>query len=248
MLSSSARALRHELSRPFTSASSRRSQTTQTKTSTPLLILLIGLPTAAFALGTWQVQRRRWKLALIEDATKKLDRPPIRELGQIKVALEDEISGGDSIPVLLTGVFDHAQEMLVGPRQYQGRTGYHVVSPLRLEQGGSVLVNRGWIDKAHESQRNRPSSLPSGRVDVLGLLKRRPAHNMFTPENDAAQGKYYYIDLPDMSRASQTEPILVEETRDDSYRTDDLEKRGVPIGRPHAVLLVNNHMQYIITW
>ena len=35
------------------------------------------MPVTAFCLGTWQVQRRKWKLALIEELQTKTIAPPV---------------------------------------------------------------------------------------------------------------------------------------------------------------------------
>ena len=41
-------------------------------------MIVVGfIPIFTFALGTWQVQRLQWKVALIDELKEKLDREPM---------------------------------------------------------------------------------------------------------------------------------------------------------------------------
>lgn len=44
---------------------------------TPTMVLVGLIPILTFGLGTWQVQRLKWKVALIDDLEEKLQREPI---------------------------------------------------------------------------------------------------------------------------------------------------------------------------
>ena len=41
----------------------------------PTMIILGVTPILTFALGTWQIQRLKWKVNLIDDLEEKLSRP-----------------------------------------------------------------------------------------------------------------------------------------------------------------------------
>jgi surfeit locus 1 family protein len=233
----------------FFSSSSRQTGSRQAPRSNSVRYLIIVMPITAFALGTWQVQRRQWKLDLIEEVEEKLHRAPLTSLDEVDPLLTQPVETGDAVPVQLSGTFVHEQEMLVGPRQRDGQTGYHVVTPFQVRNTNrGILVNRGWISKTLERRQDRPDGLPKGNTSIFGLLRRTTNKNLFTPANNEAKGQYYYIDIEQMAKHTDVEPILVEETIDASYSTDDLEERGIPVGKPHEVLLRNNHMQYIVTW
>lgn len=49
----------------------------QTSRLTPTTILLGVTPILTFALGTWQIQRLKWKVDLIDELQEKLQRPPM---------------------------------------------------------------------------------------------------------------------------------------------------------------------------
>ena len=57
-------------------------------------------------------------------------------------------------------------------RAYRGRPGFHVLTPLRLEQGGTLLINRGWIarDPYHRTALP-PDPLPTGLVEIQGVVR-----------------------------------------------------------------------------
>ncbi|EEP75626.1 conserved hypothetical protein [Uncinocarpus reesii 1704] len=213
----------------------------------PGLIILALIPITAFALGTWQVQRLDWKTKLITTFEDRLLKPPL----PLPPAVDPEaISEFDYRRVYAKGHFRHDQEMLIGPRMYEGKDGYLVITPLERGDGEStILINRGWIPKSLENQRQRPQGLPQGEVVVEGLLRSPWKKNMFTPENKPEEGKFYFPDVKQMAELTGSQPIWIEETMVpellEQYRR---EANGIPIGRAPEVNLRNNHTQYIFTW
>ena len=103
---------------------------------------LITIPALAIllALGTWQLQRLEWKTALIAEREAALQAPP--------VALPDDpaaLRQMDFRRIRVSGEFLHGRSLLLSARSYQGRPGSHLLTPLRLETGRVLMVNRGWI-------------------------------------------------------------------------------------------------------
>lgn len=132
-----------------------------------------------YCLGFWQLRRMEWKRDLIEMRRTRLamqrlsvTASPFPWRGQV----QDFVCR----TVEVRGVFDHSREMLVGPRpgtNDDGETvpGYLVVTPLRLEDGSKVLVNRGhvpagWADPATRAE------LPTW-VRVRGVLEEGEVAN-----------------------------------------------------------------------
>lgn len=140
--------------------------------------------------------------------------------------------------------------MLVGPRMYEGKQGYVVVTPLERGEGEStVLVSRGWIAKEKADQSTRKEGLPTGIVTVEGLLREPPKKNMFTPQNNPAQNQWYFLDIKEMAESTGAQPVYVEESFiPDLMEVMNREDKGIPIGRVPEVGLRNNHVQYIVTW
>ncbi|KAK3943182.1 SURF1 family-domain-containing protein [Diplogelasinospora grovesii] len=222
----------------------------------PGLIILAIIPVTAFVLGTWQVQRLKWKTDLLARCEDRLVREPLPLPPRVD---PEAIADFDYRRVYTTGRFRHDQEMLIGPRVHDGEQGYMVVTPLeRTSQGGegkdgsstTVLVNRGWISKKMADQSNRhPDSLPTGEVHVEGMLRQPWKKNMFTPDNRPDKNEFYFPDVHQMAALTGSQAVWVEQTMDpDLMQVYDYEARGIPIGRPAEVNLRNNHAQYIFTW
>ena len=204
------------------------------------------MPATAFGLGTWQVFRWQNKLEMIDEAERRIQGTPLDWH-----ALTDRIRAGgevDNEPCELKGVLRHGEEMLVGPRQHDGVTGYHVVTPLDSGRDDAILVNRGWIDKRLAQQRDRPRGVNPNPTTIRGLLRSKGNHNMFTPDNDPAKGQYYWVDVDGMSKLHNTLPVVLEQTMEPGLGTDRLEELGIPVPKEHMVTLKNNHVQYIFTW
>ncbi|KAK1758532.1 cytochrome oxidase assembly protein shy1 [Echria macrotheca] len=212
------------------------------------LIVLAIIPVTAFVLGTWQVQRLKWKTDLIAKCEDRIVRPPLPLPGRID---PDAIADFDYRRVYATGRFRHDKEMLIGPRVRDGEQGYMVITPLERDgdPGATVLVNRGWISKDLADQKKRPESLPTGEVRVEGMLREPWKKNMFTPENRPDKGEFYFPDVVQMAALTGSQAVWIEQTMEpDFQQLLHMQANGIPIGRPAEVNLRNNHAQYIFTW
>ncbi|CAK7203783.1 surf-like protein [Sporothrix eucalyptigena] len=239
----------------------------------PGLIILALIPITAFALGTWQVYRLRWKTDLLAKCEDRIVRAPL-PLDPLNVAdaVEHSKSGGgngasdfDYRRIVAVGTFRHDQEMLVGPRVREGVAGYFVVTPMEIvdaqhpdaapaegQEKTTILVNRGWISREQRDQRRRariPGALPRGLVRVEGMLRAPWKRNYFTPENRPDKGEFYFPDVNGMAALTGSLPVWVEATMEpDLLQVYDMEAKGIPIGKVAEVTLRNNHAQYIFTW
>ncbi|KAH6665862.1 surfeit locus protein [Plectosphaerella plurivora] len=212
------------------------------------LFFLALVPVTAFILGTWQVKRLGWKTELIARLEDRLVREPLPLPPRIDPEAVPEF---DFRRVYATGILRHDKEMLIGPRMREGEQGYMVVTPLeRLDEGSTVLVNRGWISKKMGDQRRRdPSALPREVVTIEGLLREPWKKNMFTPDNRPDKWEFYFPDVKQMAELAGSQPIWIEATMEPEYlKFIDMQARGDPIGRAAEVNLRNNHAQYIFTW
>src|SRR2546422_7924965 len=50
------------------------------------------------------------------------------------------------------GIYDYAHERLWHGPSYEGIPGVDLITPLRLADGGAVLVDRGWRSEEHTSE------------------------------------------------------------------------------------------------
>ncbi|HEV7195504.1 MAG TPA: SURF1 family protein [Pedococcus sp.] len=129
-----------------------------------LFLIVVVLVVAFIQLGIWQLHVAQDKG--LADALRQAqsDRP---------VAVETVIGPQESFPnsesdraVTATGTYAGRDQLLVGPRRLQGRTGYWVLTPLVVSATGARLpVVRGFVTDPGAVQ-----PPPAGQVAVEGSL------------------------------------------------------------------------------
>lgn len=90
-------------------------------------------------------------------------------------------------PVEMRGAYDGGRQILIDNRVHDGRVGYHVVTPLVLDDGRAVLVDRGWIAAGATRKELPLAPPPVGRVTVHGRLTVPPS-NYFEMRREAPDG------------------------------------------------------------
>ncbi|MBO8198232.1 SURF1 family protein [Streptomyces smyrnaeus] len=137
-----------------------------------LTLLAVVLIPTMIKLGFWQLHRHESRVARNEEVAASLAAPtvPVTELtgkGR-KPASDDKFR-----TVTARGTYDTAHEVVVRHRTGPDRDtiGYFVVTPLVLEDGSAILVNRGWIraDRDLTAYPEVPAP-PKGRVGVVGRI------------------------------------------------------------------------------
>ncbi|KAF9919319.1 surf-like protein [Lobosporangium transversale] len=216
---------------------------------TPVTIGLALCPIITFGLGTWQVQRLRWKVGLIESLEERmlLEAIPLPR----KVNL-DAIEDFEYRKVKVTGHYRHDEEMLLGPRtRGDGQPGYFLITPLERPNASKILVRRGWVPREKKDQSTRKDGLIEGEVTVEGLLRSgEQKASSFVPENKPEKNEWYSLDLETMAKRSDAQPIIVETLLDTPAHLikSELIDKNIPVGRSPVVELRNNHKEYIVTW
>lgn len=161
-------------------------------------LLAMGAISALFVYGLafWQLKRMEWKQNLIEMRRTRLAMPRV-EVKSSPFPWKDQVEDYVYRIVDVRGVYNHRREMLVGPRpgtDDSGNTtpGFLVVTPLTLEDGSTILVNRGHIPIEKVDPIARPELpvwvrvrgvLEEGEIPNLvgqyARLKNRPDRNQF---------------------------------------------------------------------
>lgn len=128
------------------------------------------LATVVFAaltatLGQWQWGKAELKAAR-QAGYDKGERLPVLNWKEVEAMGEAALYRR----VRLRGYFDAEHQVLLDNRVQAGRAGYHVITPLRPEQGGAVLVNRGWHEAGADRSRLPRVAAPDGPQEVEGVL------------------------------------------------------------------------------
>ena len=71
--------------------------------------------------------------------------------------------------------------------------GYQVLTPLRLDSGAFVIVNRGFVPASPQGSGRRAATATSkGRTHVTGLMRQPESRNFFTPADDPADRPIFH--------------------------------------------------------
>ncbi|RVD70773.1 SURF1 family protein [Mesorhizobium sp. M4A.F.Ca.ET.029.04.2.1] len=211
-----------------------------------LLILALALFVILVGLGTWQVQRLPWKeglLQTIDQRTHSAPRP-LAELEKQFAATADV----DYTPVTVTGTFLHHGERHFFAT-WEGASGFDVFTPLQLDDGRFVLINRGFVPYDLKDAAKRPQGEVAGKVTVTGLARNPLAAkpSMMLPDNDLAKNIFYWKDRGAMASSAGLPagaglvPFFI-----DADKTPN--PGGLPVGGVTVIDLPNSHLQYAVTW
>ncbi|KAH8119874.1 SURF1-domain-containing protein [Phellopilus nigrolimitatus] len=221
-------------------------------TLTPTMVLLGFMPVFTFVLGTWQIQRLKWKIDLIDELQEKLQRSPMKLPDFVNV---DALSEFTFRKVLVSGRWDHAHTILIGPRVRDGTKGVNVITPLIRTDGSTILVDRGFVpDDFKDAQRWRDLTQSSETVEILGMLRMSQTRNNFTPDNQPAKGEWYWVDVDALAenaggKNAGVQPVYVEAIFEGHSGDAHLRmSKGIPVGRAPTVEVRNQHTSYVFTW
>jgi surfeit locus 1 family protein len=163
-----------------------------------LLTLVVAGAVVMTGLGVWQLQRLVERRTLNTRITALMAQPPVPLNGAVGDVPE-------YTPVLATGVYDFANEIVLRNRAHEQQPGVHVLTPLRLTDGAqAVLVDRGWIPYTQADPAVRAAfDGPAGVVTVTGLARRSESRSFFLLPADPTASPaaprldaWYWIDIP----------------------------------------------------
>jgi len=207
------------------------------------------------ALGQWQLER----LAVVRANNELLAQRSVAE----PVDLLDLLATTAPVPgdpssiaavefrrVVATGVLRRDEELLHRNRSLGGRQGFHVVTPLELDDGTVVLVVRGWVPATLSVPPVAEAAAPEGRVSVVGLIERSVAQPRFGAR-DPGSGTLERVFHLDTARLDAQ---VAGELRDVVVRAE-AGSPGVGVGPtalPAALgppeLSEGNHRSYAVQW
>jgi surfeit locus 1 family protein len=194
------------------------------------------------ALGVWQIERRAWKLALIERVEQRVHAPA--EPVPAPAAWPTVSSANDEYRhVSVTGRFLHDRETLVQAVTEEG-PGYWVLTPLKRDDGTLVLVNRGFVPSERRDASTRRDGNPGGEVAITGLLRMTEPKGGFLRNNVPQHNRWYSRDVAAIAAArglQNVAPFFVDAD------AGSQSAQG-PIGGLTVVRFPNNHLIYALTW
>ena len=212
-----------------------------TKSLVGLTVLMLAAFAVLIGLGVWQLQRLHWKEGLIAEIETRTKSEPIGLDQAIAIAREGRDPSYYRVKV--EGRFDHTKELYLYAVS-EGRAGWHVITPLKTEDGEVVLIDRGFVPDELRNPASRAAGELDGMLAVTGIVRVPEAQGSFTPDNEVGANRWFWRDLQAMSRATgagEVAPFFLEAEKSDV-------PGGWPEGGQTRLELPNNHLQYAITW
>ncbi len=185
------------------------------------------------SLGTWQLERLRWKTDILSSMRTSLSLPSL----EISEEVIKNINKYSYRHIQLTGSYLYNNNVTIYSKVFNKKVGKHLVIPFKT-QYGTVLVNRGFIPKDFNILGNDETKV----IKINGIIKFQQKINYFTPKNNISGNEWYYINIDEVSNYLSI-PLLkfyiVEKDNDDEK---------YPIGSQYNINIPNDHLQYAITW
>jgi len=152
-----------------------------------LTVVAVVASALCVAAGIWQGQRTSDAIDL-ESASLAV---PISVLDAADESGFPALSVGRQ--AFATGEYRPGQ-VLVGPREFDGRSGWWVLTPLST-QGATVAVLRGWVD----AEDSPALTEPIGQVAVSGTLQ--PFEEFYADRPRGVDGQLVVVSRPEIQKA-----------------------------------------------
>jgi surfeit locus 1 family protein len=241
----------------------RRSRTLRVSMAIFAVLMFAGF----FALGTWQIFRLQWKLALIDRVEQRVhaaavEAPRASEWPQVGAETHEYRH------VRLRGVYLPKLATRVLASTDRG-AGYWLLTPM-CTSDGIVMVNRGFLPTGEGGWKAEPmppvadgaaqcpaalaaaasASAGGAQTTVTGLLRLSEKSGSVLRKNDAQRNFWYSRELSAIAQARglpAVAPFFVDVEANGEAPVVAGEAQA-PVGGMTVISFPNNHLVYAITW
>lgn len=217
--------------------------------ATLLVIAAVGV---MVRLGIWQLERLAERKAFNARVTAQIEQPPLELTGD---ALNLDLVSMEYRSVVVTGVYDHAQEIALRNRAYENHRGVDLLTPLVIAgTNRAVLVNRGWIPIEEASPDNWKKFAEPGTITVRGVIRRSQSKADFGAINDPP-GKLQLWNLVNIPRIQEQIsytllPVYLQQSMDQPIAASNATVRPpFPIrSQVEVEISEGSHLGYALQW
>jgi surfeit locus 1 family protein len=185
------------------------------------------------SLGTWQLERLKWKTTILSSMKNSLSLPPL----EISNEIIKNIDNYSYRRISLTGYYLYDNHISIYSKVLDRQVGKNLVVPFKTDHG-YILINRGFIPNNYNIKKNIKPKV----VKINGVIKFQQEIKYFTPKNNIIKNEWYYINIDEISDFSNL-PLLKFYIIED----DNIDEK-YPIGSQYNFDVPNDHLQYAITW
>jgi surfeit locus 1 family protein len=208
-----------------------------------VLAATIGCMAVTFRLGLWQLDRAAQKEALQQAMDSRAADAPLQP-GEL-AASPAQAALQHHRRIRLQGHWLSEHTVYLENRQMHGRPGFYVLTPLRLDAGDAVVVQRGWLPRDLQDRQRIPAfGTATGRVAVSGRIAAAPSR-LTTLGAEASGPIRQNVDLDAYARAAGVamRPLSVVELPNADNAADGLSRDW-----PQPAVDVQKHYGYAVQW
>lgn len=203
-----------------------------------LLVMFLGMAAVFVRLGFWQLDRLDQRREFNADLARAQGASP-QPVEQVAPAGVDSADAAYR-HVSARGRYLAGDEVVLYGRALDGEPGHHLLTPLQLDDGRVLVVDRGWVPHALDSPPVREAAPPQGEVALTGIL--------FPPEassDEPAGDRLTRIDVSAIGRAvgRPSVPVYLRLQSQEPPASGEL-PRTVPLPEPTQ----GSHLSYAIQW
>ncbi|WP_423823187.1 SURF1 family protein [Salinisphaera sp. SPP-AMP-43] len=138
-----------------------------------VLIAAVGVVILS-ALGLWQIERAHYKQGLVAEH-RAAERAGPQQLALTPEAVRQGQGARRGYRYIVSGHYDAAHQLLLSNQVTGTQTGYRVWTPLVLDSGVRIMVDRGWVPKTDGRSAPKPDpEAPRGSVSIRGYWRGFP--------------------------------------------------------------------------
>ena len=213
-------------------------------------LLVLTVVVTCVALGQWQLDRLHTVREQNARAVERMAEEPADLAALADPANTDAVDDAalEFRRVEVTGSFRPDQEVLQRNRQYRNQSGFHVLTPLELREGGVVLVRRGWVPASLDEPPVAQAAPPSGEVSVVGVLERPVPQPSFGPQDpeDGHLDRVFHTDTARLDR--QIDGVLFPMVLRIDAELDNPTEDQLPFPAGPPELDEGSHLSYTVQW
>ena len=210
-----------------------------------VVLLMVGM----VSLGFWQLRRLDTRKALNAEVRQHSAAAPVTLDSLLVSGITSATAKAvEWRTVMATGVYDTADEVLVANRSFDGEPGLHVLTPLDLADGRTLLVNRGWVPIATTvGGAVVVPPPPTGDVTVTARVRATQVRGALGPR-DPTTGRLHTFARADVARIAEqlNRPVVPAYVELIAAPGQDTIKPPRPL--PLPALDDGPHLSYAVQW
>jgi len=162
-------------------------------------LITVALLYTMVSLGFWQLDRAEFKDTLQQKIVERKNLKPV-DVAALPQSKEDR----RYYPVKFYGEYDAKHTFLLDNKVLNGDAGYHVFTPVKIDNSRYILVNRGFMKQGQSRDDLPVIETSGGRVEFQGLLDLAPPRALLLAENVQETARWpivlQYVDLDEIGQ------------------------------------------------